>query len=65
MPTLACPGEAFAVAYELLAPHPALCLWVLEADAHLCLFSRTSFSAPYHSHQSHFPGNCLSVNIPV
>ena len=44
---------------------PAVCLWVLGAEAHLCLFSKTIFSAPYHSNQSHFPGNCLSVNIPV
>lgn len=44
---------------------PTVCLWVLEAEAHLCLFSKTIFSAPYHNNQSHFPGNCLSVNIPV
>ena len=46
-------------------PQSAVCLWVLGAEAHLCLFSKTIFSAPYHSNQSHFPGNCLSVNIPV
>lgn len=39
--------------------------WVLGAEARLCRFCKAIFSAPYHSNRNHFPGNCLSVNIPV